>query len=294
MNLLSVDGLTKSYKRGFIPRPVAVLKGLSFTVPPGTITGFLGANGAGKTTTMRCILGLDHHDGGKIEFFGEPLTVASRRRIGFLPERPYFYEHLTGNEFLEFYAQLTSEWKRPVLRDRITMLMRRVGLEFAMDRTLRAYSKGMLQKIGLAQCLIHDPELVILDEPMSGLDPDGRMALAEIIQEIARKGTAVFFTSHLLHDTERLCERLIVLRDGVSIYEGNTEALLDRGGVEYEVSFLAGNDKRKERLADQKLLQPALKRLLAEGAVVTEVRRLRPTLEEIFVRMALRGQDLQP
>ena len=294
MNLLRVDGLTKSYKRGFIPRPVTVLKGLNFSVPEGSITGFLGANGAGKTTTMRCILGLDHHDSGTIEFFGQPLSVATRSRIGFLPERPYFYEHLTGVEFLEFYAQLTRPWNRVELNSRISKLLRRVDLEFAKDRNLRTYSKGMLQKIGLAQCLIHDPDLVILDEPMSGLDPDGRMALSDIILEIARKGTAVFFSSHLLHDSERLCDRVIVIRDGLGIYEGSTEALLDRGGGDYEVTYLASGLKHKDRATDQNHLQTRLQKLLTEGATILEVRRLRPSLEEVFVRMALRGQDIKP
>jgi ABC-2 type transport system ATP-binding protein len=289
-NLLTVSGLKKSYKKGFIPRKTEVLKGLSFTVPAGTVTGFLGANGAGKTTTMRCILGLDYADQGTVEFFGKPLDVEGRRRIGFLPERPYFYEHLPGVEFLEFYAQLTSRWKRQVLRERVIQLLRRVDLEFAKDRQLRTYSKGMLQKIGLAQSLIHDPEMVILDEPMSGLDPDGRLALAEIIVETAKKGTAVFFTSHLLHDTERLCERLVVIKGGLNIYEGSTEALLERSGVESEIVYLDKGRKSSMKIADPAQLQVELKRLIAEGAVIVEVRRLRATLEEIFVQMALRGK----
>lgn len=289
MNLLQVANLNKSYARGFIPRRVKVLKGLNFTVPSGSITGFLGANGAGKTTTMRCILGLDFPDSGSIEMFGKPASLESKRRVGFLPERPYFYEHLTGVEFLEFYANLTSSWKKSVLRDRVLELLKRVNLEFAKDRPLRTYSKGMLQKIGVAQALIHEPELVILDEPMSGLDPDGRMALNEIILETAKSGMAVFFTSHLLHDTERLCERLVVMKDGVSIYEGGTEALLDKSGLEFEIFYLANGEKRSLRIPTQEKLQPELKKLMQEGAVILEVRRLRLSLEEIFVRMALRG-----
>jgi ABC-2 type transport system ATP-binding protein len=288
-NILHVEGLTKSYARGLIPRKVQVLKGLNFTVPSGSITGFLGANGAGKTTTMRCMLGLDYADSGRIDFFGRPLDRESLRRIGFLPERPYFYEHLSGIEFLEFYGQLTTKWKKGVLRARVLELLRRVDLEFAKDRALRAYSKGMLQKIGLAQSLIHDPELIILDEPVSGLDPDGRLALSEIILETARKGTAVFFTSHLLHDTERLCERLIVLKDGVSIYEGSTQALLDRSGADYEIVYLSGGERTTRTCPDQAAMQAALAGLMGEGATVLEVRRQRATLEEIFVRMALRG-----
>lgn len=289
MNLLRVSGLTKSYKKGFIPRRTQVLHGMSFSVPAGTVTGFLGANGAGKTTTMRCVLGLDYPDSGDIEFFGHPLNVQARKRIGFLPERPYFYEHLTGIEFLEFYANLTSSWNRSVLRSRIQYLLKRVDLDFARERLLRNYSKGMLQKIGLAQALIHDPELVILDEPMSGLDPDGRMALAEIILETAKRGPAVFFSSHLMHDTERLCERLVVLKGGVCIYEGSTETLLDQSGVEFEVVYLDGGERRSLKVENQEELQPALRKLLNEGASLIEVRRLRSSLEEIFVRMALRG-----
>jgi ABC-2 type transport system ATP-binding protein len=268
---------------------VNVLKGLNFSVPSGTITGFLGGNGAGKTTTMRCILGLDYPDSGSVELFGQPLNLQSKRRLGFLPERPYFYEHLTGVEFLEFYAYLTGSWKKAVLRDRITELLTRVDLEHAKHRALRTYSKGMLQKIGVAQALIHEPELIILDEPMSGLDPDGRLALNEIILETAKKGTAVFFTSHLLHDTERLCERIVVMKEGMTIYEGLTEALLEQSGRGVEIFYLAGGHKHNLRLESDAQLQAELKRLLNEGATILEVRRLRATLEEVFVRMALKG-----
>ena len=288
MNLLSVEGLTKSYARGFIPRREPVLKGLSFKVPAGQITGFLGANGAGKTTTMRCVLGLDFPDAGKIEMFGRPASVEARRRVGFLPERPFFYEHLTGVEFLEFYANLSARWTRGALNERITYLLRRVDLEFAKDRPLRTYSKGMLQKIGVAQSLVHSPELIILDEPMSGLDPDGRLALAEIILETAAKGTAVFFTSHLLHDTERLCERLIVIKDGVGIYEGTTAALLDRSATHFEITFENAGGRQTTTAPDAGALQGELSQLLSAGAKILEVRRDRPGLEEVFVAMALR------
>lgn len=290
-NLLEVRGLTKGFKKGFIPRRTEVLRGMSFSVPAGTVTGFLGANGAGKTTTMRCVLGLDFADSGTVEFFGAPLSVETKKRIGFLPERPYFYEHLTGVEFLEFYANLTSTWKKAALRSRITELLKRVDLDFAKDRLLRNYSKGMLQKIGLAQALIHEPELVILDEPMSGLDPDGRAALADIIVETAKKGPAVFFSSHLLHDTERLCERLVVLKGGKCIYEGSTDALLDKSALEFEVTYLAAGEKRTQKMATQEEVQARLKNLVQEGATIVEVRRIRSTLEEVFVSMALRGSN---
>lgn len=292
MNLLQVRDLKKSYKRGFIPRKNEVLKGVSFSVPAGTITGFLGGNGAGKTTTMRCMLGLDYPDSGSAEFFGGPLNAESKRRLGFLPERPYFYEHLSGVEFLKFYAHLTSSWKKSALNDRILELLKRVDLTHAKDRPLRSYSKGMLQKIGLAQALIHSPELIILDEPMSGLDPDGRLALSEIILETAKKGTAVFFSSHLLHDMERLCQRLVVLKDGLCIYEGQTNALLDKSGVGLEISYLDKGQKKALNVQNQDELQIHLKKLIGEGAVIIEVRRTRASLEDIFIKMALRGRSI--
>jgi ABC-2 type transport system ATP-binding protein len=291
MNLLQVHDLKKSYKRGFIPRKHEVLKGVSFSVPAGSITGFLGGNGAGKTTTMRCTLGLDYPDSGKAEFFGAPLNAESKRKLGFLPERPYFYEHLTGVEFLSFYANLTSSWKRNVLKDRIEGLLKRVDLLHAKDRPLRGYSKGMLQKIGLAQALIHEPELIILDEPVSGLDPDGRLALSEIILETAKKGPAIFFSSHLLHDMERLCQRLVVLKDGVCIFEGQTQTLLEQGGVGLEISYLENGEPKTFPAQNQNDLQDRLKKLIGQGAVIVEVRHVRSSLEEIFVKMALRGRS---
>jgi len=289
MNVLQVTDLTKTYRKGLLAKRTEVLKRLSLSVPAGKITGFLGANGAGKTTTMRCILGLDYPDSGQVQFFGAPLSVQSRRRIGFLPERPYFYEYLTGTEFLEFYAQLNGDMTRTRVRERITELLRRVDLSHAKDRLLRTYSKGMLQRIGLAQALIHGPEFVILDEPMSGLDPDGRLALAEIILETAKSGTAVFFTSHLLHDTERLCERLIVIKDGQNLYEGSTEDLLNRSHMGFEISFSQNGRLESRNVKEQEQAQKELHEILRNGGQVLEVRRRRLTLEEVFVQMALRG-----
>ena len=290
MKILDVENLRKSYSRGFIPRRTEVLKGLSFSVPAGLVTGFLGANGAGKTTTMRCVLGLDYADSGKIEFFGGPLDAAARKRLGFLPERPYFYEHLSGVEFLTFYAQLTANWTRADLRARILNLLRRVDLEFAKDRPLRTYSKGMLQKIGLAQALIHEPELVILDEPMSGLDPDGRMALADLIVETAKKGTAAFVSSPVLLGTENLCQRLSVIKDGHCIFEGPTQKLLEQDAGDSEIVFVEKGERRALNVAAANA-QSALRELLGRNAEIVEVRPKRATLEDVFVRMALKGRS---
>lgn len=289
-SVLSVQNLKKSYKKGFIPRTQSVLKGVSFELKPGTITGFLGANGAGKTTTMKCVLGLARPDSGDIRFFnGEPLSLAVKNRLGFLPERPYFYEYLTGEEFLRFYGQLSTKLRRSDLNSRIAELLKLVGLTEAKHRRLRHYSKGMLQKIGFAQAIIHRPELVILDEPSSGLDPDGRMAIAELIHKIANDGAAVFFSSHLMHDTEKHCERLVILKNGSVLYEGQTRSFLEKMGVTFEVSATLKGEPVRWTDLDSAQAQEKIRSVIGGGGVVQEVRENRKSLEEAFVATALRG-----
>lgn len=289
MSVLKVENLIKSYKKGFIPRPFRVLHGVNFSLEQGAITGFLGGNGAGKTTTLKCILGLAFPDSGSVEYFGQPfLDRETKKRIGFLPERPYFYEHLTGEEFLQFYGQLSFRIKKADLKERIDRLMKRVDLLHARDRKLRNYSKGMLQKIGVAQALIHDPELVILDEPVSGLDPDGRFYLSEIIRETAREGRTVFFSSHLLNDAEKLCERLVIMKAGRVTYEGRTDAFLEKMGEAAIITFADQGKKVTRRCETQSEMQLALAELLKNGAQIIDIKQDR-NLEDAFIRMGLRG-----
>lgn len=291
-SVLSVRNLKKAYRRGLSGKPVQALKGISFEIKPGTITGFLGANGAGKTTTIKCLLDLAFADSGETFFFGaRGLTAEAKERIGFLPERPYFYEYLTGREFLRFYGELTRVSKNDPLQDRIDSLLGRVGLGHAGDRQLRSYSKGMLQRIGIAQALIHEPELIILDEPMTGLDPDGRYEVREIIRETAAAGTAVFFSSHLLPDAEELCERLVILKQGELVYEGTTRNLLDR--VESSFELVLGQNGRIETKTISNVgdLQSAIDRHRSEGAQILEVRPNRLTLEQAFVQIAFDGKE---
>lgn len=291
--VLKVDGLEKSFKRGFLLRHQSVLKGISFQLPPGTITGFLGANGAGKTTTIKCVLGLSQPDRGGVQFFGShPLSLAIKNRIGFLPERPYFYEYLTGEEFLRFYGQLSMRLSKRDLNARIDELLALVGLSDARHRRLRAYSKGMLQRIGFAQAVIHKPDLVILDEPVSGMDPDGRAAIAELIRAIANQGASVFFSSHLMHDAERLCQRLVILREGKVMFEGSTDDFLNRMGVSVEILAIAGGQKQSWSGLKAEDSQRKLSELINQGAQVIEVRQSRKSLEDAFIETALRGKQL--
>ena len=219
--LIEVKNLCKSYPSGFWRRRVRVLNDVSFSVGENEVVGFLGANGAGKTTTIKIINCLAFPDSGIVRLFGEEGEVrsASRRRIGFMPEQPYFYEYLTGMEFLGLCGRLNGMGGHET-RKRAVAMMERVGLAAAGDTAIRKYSKGMMQRLGLAQALLHDPELVILDEPMSGLDPMGRMEVRAIISELKAAGKTVFFSTHIISDVEALCDRVILLDRGRKLAEG--------------------------------------------------------------------------
>lgn len=287
MNVLEVRDLKKNFKAGFIPRTVEVLKGVNFSLPKGSVTGFLGANGAGKTTSIKCILQLIFPDSGSIHFFdGHVLSADVLKRIGFLPERPYFYSYLTGREFLNFYGRLSGVFKtRADLSERIVQLLKRVGLSHAGDRLLKDFSKGMLQRVGLAQALMHRPDLVIFDEPQSGLDPDGRLEVANIIRETAREGTTIFFSSHLLPDAEKLCERLIVMKQGKICFEGATRDLLHQTNKGATIYYSADGSLNTLNVEDDKELQVEISRLLGENKVIQEIKREHVSLEEAYARM---------
>jgi ABC-2 type transport system ATP-binding protein len=225
--ILAVEGLSKSYPTGFWRRPVRVLSDLSCEVHQNEIVGFLGPNGAGKTTTIKILNRLAFPDAGKVTLFGKDLGGGTefRRRIGFMPEQPYFYEYLTGGEFLRLCGQLCGMSPADT-ESRSSELLARVGLSGARDKAIRKYSKGMMQRLGLAQALLHDPELIILDEPMSGLDPMGRMEVRGIIRDLKAAGKTVFFSSHILSDVEALCDRVIMLHKGRKVAEGRVEELI--------------------------------------------------------------------
>ena len=284
--VLEIIDLKKTYKRGWRSQPVHALKGVSFKIEPGTVTGFLGANGAGKTTTIKCILELSLADSGKILYFGdEGLTNEAKSKIGFLPERPYFYEYLTGREFLRFYGQLSLTTKSIDLNQRVSDLLKRVGLTHAGDRPLRSYSKGMLQRVGIAQALVHRPAFIILDEPQTGLDPDGRVEVREIIRETANEGTAVFFSSHLLNDAEQLCENLVIYKQGQLVYTGSTRTLLGQAETGFRATWQKAGKLETQEVASAVELQMLIDRVRADQGEVRDVRPLRQTLEDIFIKI---------
>ncbi|MGZ7065891.1 MAG: ABC transporter ATP-binding protein, partial [Candidatus Aminicenantales bacterium] len=236
---IRIENLKKSFRLGFIPKTKEILKGISFSVKEGEIFGYLGPNGAGKTTTIKCLLGLIFPGEGTISIFGQPhLSARARQVLGFLPENPYFYDYLTAREFLAFYADLFG-LGRDVKEERTGRLLKLVGLERAADLRLRKFSRGMLQRIGLAQALVNDPKLVILDEPLGGLDPLGRKEIRDIIVRFKQEGKTVFFTSHILQDIEMICDRVAIIVAGRVISQGALHDLISEK-VLYTEATLSG------------------------------------------------------
>jgi ABC-2 type transport system ATP-binding protein len=298
MSVLTLEGVAKSYKTHLSLRKYWILRDLSFEVRAGEIFGFIGTNGAGKTTTIKLVLGLLFPDAGTIRLCGEdPSRPEARRRIGFLPENPYFHDYLTGWEFLDFHARLHG-FRQPERRRRVQELLERVGLQNRADRALRLYSKGMLQRIGLAQALLHDPDVVILDEPMSGLDPIGRRDVRDLILELKKRGRTVFFSTHILSDTETICDRVGMLVRGRLAAIGTVEELV-RGEVDsWEVTLawpspqdppygqvLSRRDDRVLlRVGSQSDLHRLVGSLNGGGARLVAVSPARRSLEDLLLK----------
>jgi ABC-2 type transport system ATP-binding protein len=301
MAVLELLRVSKSYRTHLSLRKYWILRDLSLSIRAGEIFGFIGTNGAGKTTTIKLALGLIFPDSGTIRLFGEDARrVEPRRRIGFLPENPYLYDYLTGAEFLDFHARLHG-LDAVARRRRVPELLERVGLGNRGDRPLRHYSKGMLQRIGLAQALVNDPDLVILDEPMSGLDPIGRREVRDIILELKSRGRTVFFSTHILSDTEMVCDRVGILVRGALRAVGRIEDLVAREVPFWEVTLRGLGDRGlpcgriMSRREDQVLVrvetQADLHRLMGAlnggGATLVSVTPARQSLEDLFLREAL-------
>ena len=303
MNAIETNGLTKEYRIGFWRKTVRVVSGLNLTVRRGEVFGYLGPNGAGKTTTLKLLTGLVRPTSGEARVLGQPLgDVRTKQQVGFLPEQPYFYEYLTGRELLNFYGQLVG-LTQPDRKERIEKLARQLQIDSRLDLPLRKYSKGMLQRLGLAQALINDPELVLLDEPMSGLDPVGRREVRDLLLGLKEKGKTVFFSSHVIPDVEMLCDRVGILVGGRLVAEGPLEEMLEAkvSSIEVTVShvppevaqeldhlLLTRPVSRGERLLltvkDEGALAELFGRLGEAKGTVHSVIPQRESLEEYFLR----------
>lgn len=226
MSVLTVKNLNKTFKGGLFEKDRHVLRDVTFSLPEGETSGFVGSNGSGKTTTIKCVFDFIRPDKGEILFFGKPLSSPIKTRIGYLPERPYLYEFLSGMEFLRLHWNLCYGGSTKDFHERALEALKKVDLMEARDRRLRTYSKGMLQRVGIAQAILTKPDLLILDEPMSGLDPDGRAMVKDILREEQKRGVSLFFSSHLLQDMEELCSHLIVINRGQILYDGGLSTFM--------------------------------------------------------------------
>src|SRR5687767_5519937 len=212
--VLRAESLAKTFRLGFLRKRIEAVREVTFDVRRGEVFGFLGPNGAGKTTTLKMLMGLIFPSGGRAEVLGLPVpTLAAKRRLGYLPETPYFYDYLTPEEFLDLVGAL-SDVAPAERRARAARLLERVGLAHARGRPLRKFSKGMLQRVGIAQALMGDPELIVLDEPMTGLDPLGRKEIRDLILELRDEGRTVFYSTHILPDVELTCDRVAMIFEG--------------------------------------------------------------------------------
>jgi ABC-2 type transport system ATP-binding protein len=302
---IAVDGLMKTFRQGFFMRKVEAVKGITFHVEAGEIFGFLGPNGAGKTTTIKMLTGLIRKTGGSARVFGHDVpSPQAMKNVGFLPENPYIYPYLTPREFVTLAARL-SGLSGAHLRKRVEESLERTGIAYAAERQVRKLSKGMLQRTGLAAAMVSDPELLLLDEPMSGLDPVGRKEVRDLILEEKRRGKTVFFSTHILNDVETLCDRVVILRRGEAVVSGPVRELLRADVRRVEITLAGASEEllarfRRDGLAVETAGGNVVVEIEGEGGVpavlsaaleakarVVEVTPRRETLENLFMRRAI-------
>ncbi len=303
--VLRTTGLEKTFRAPFTRKRVEAVRGVSLEVGRGEIFGFLGPNGAGKTTTIKLLPGLVAATAGTMEILGVAAPAPDvMARVGFLPENPYVYPHLTPREFVTLCARL-SGMRGPDVGKRVVRVVERVGIGYAIDRAVRALSKGMLQRAALAAALVHEPELLILDEPMSGLDPVGRKEVRDLIVEERHLGRTVFFSSHILSDVELLCDRVCILRKGEVVVSGMLRELLAEGKRRSEITIAGASAETREALGPMAAaarvvgdslvmevegdaaVRAVVETALRSGARLESVAPKRETLEDLFVRRAL-------
>ena len=272
---ISIRNLTKVYPIPFKREQVTAVHDLTLSVEPGQVYGLLGPNGSGKSTTMKVVLGLVPATSGSTQIFGrDSALVASHEEVGYLPENPYFYKYLTGEETLRFYGKLCG-LSGSVLRDRARDLLKLVGLENAADRRIGGYSKGMLQRIGLAQALVQEPRLLVLDEPTAGVDPAGSREIRDLILEFKSRGITILLCSHLLGQVQEICDRVGILHNGRLVREGALESLIS---IENQTQLIFEN-------ASPDLLARFEAEAAACGARLVDKTKPHTTLERFFLEV---------
>jgi ABC-2 type transport system ATP-binding protein len=298
---IEIENLTKDYPFGFLHlKKKRSLEDLTMHVDSGEVFGFLGPNGAGKSTTIKLLVGLIFPEAGTARILGKPITdIEMHRDIGYLPEQPYFYDYLTAAEVLDYFARF-HDLTAADRRERVARMLKKVGLETAGKIQLRKYSKGMLQRVGLAQAILHDPKVVILDEPMSGLDPIGRREVRDIILELKRDGKTVLFSTHILSDAEMLCDRVGVIVGGKLQGVGAPGEIVGMKAQGMEILFelpagganASGIVAKSTKTGDRYRLQvseeelfASLEQLRGAGARILSVAQIKASLEEYFMNL---------
>ncbi|MBX9657111.1 MAG: ABC transporter ATP-binding protein [Nitrospiraceae bacterium] len=304
-HVVQIENIRKVFRVGFWGRRVTAVDQLSLEVRRGEVFGFLGPNGAGKTTTIKMLMGLIYPTSGQARIFGHAVgDPAAKAKLGFLPESPYFYDYLTSREFLNFYGHLFGLWGGSLDR-RVDELLELVGMSHAKDLQLRKFSKGMLQRVGIAQALINDPELVVLDEPMSGLDPIGRKEVRDLIFRLKESGKTVMFSSHILHDAELLCDRVAMIMKGRLVACGQVSELIQQGtthevemvvdrlspeGLEHlrvlATKVMVSGERVIAVLSSQRQVDEALEVIRAAHAKLVSLTPHKASLEDLFIREA--------
>jgi ABC-2 type transport system ATP-binding protein len=297
---IEIENLTKDYPFGFLHlKKKRSLEDLTMQVEDGEVFGFLGPNGAGKSTTIKLLMSLIFPTAGTARILGKPISdIGMHRDIGYLPEQPYFYDYLTAAELLDYFARF-FDLKAADRRERVERMLKKVGLETAKKIQLRKYSKGMLQRVGLAQAILHHPKVVILDEPMSGLDPLGRREVRDIILELKREGRTILFSTHILSDAEMLCDRVGVIVGGklrgvgapdeiVGVKAHGMEILFECAGGGSESGLLSGATRTGNRYrlqVEEGQLYATLEQLRGTGAKILSVMQVKASLEEYFMHL---------
>lgn len=284
MYAIDIQGLGKVFKSKR-QESIEALKGLDLQIARGEVFGFLGPNGAGKSTTIKCLMGLIKATKGSASIMGEQTgTVASRTNVGYLPENPAFYDYLTAEEYLLFVGRI---FKMPklLLARRTEESLKLLELWEARKRPMRGYSKGMVQRVGLAQVLIHDPDVYILDEPMSGLDPIGRALVKEIILDLKKRGKCVFFSTHITDDVEKVCDRVGVLFQGELKAVDRVDAIMTQGIIGYQVRLRRPDSSIQDAEVAKENLDAFLNGQVAAGHEILLVEPKRKNLEDFFLSL---------
>lgn len=292
--MLSVRDLSKKFRTDFWKKEFYALKGVTFSLDEGKITGFLGANGAGKTTLIKTILQFIKPTEGEVSWSLGSHHNEIFKYIGYMPERPYYYKNLTGREFLQYCGEI-SGLKGELLNDRILHWTQEFKIDYALDRLVKSYSKGMLQRLGFSSALLHNPKFIILDEPLSGLDPIGRKEFKDVILKLKSEGKTVFFSSHIISDVEEVCDNVVVLQKGELIYSGSIHQLLEKSSTDKFRISIPYNEELYLKFKDYVInsskdiilmeVESGLKQEVIESSYksgINSIENIKPTLEDVI------------